>query len=437
MATLTKQDYEYGRLSIDKVSSGKVEVFYIPHEDAISLAKSRDLGIVEFRVKILEISEADNSITMYPIWTNPGGRKYLEQKYHNVSAITLLDIDCSLPADASDVKEILSNIPPNFTKDYDFGLVLNQAYRFVIDAIEDLSVCSRLRVGKSLETGIDPLSSEVFNISNEDFNKAVQDLDLTTSRSSDATNKVKTIKTYNLFAVKVGKEELPMKIHRIPITNFLSRAAQDIIDIDEEEQNLLLSSMSSYTEQIARSEPAKLAKLSNEIELVTLEVLISKFSKMLLKKHAEDRWQDFFNCNPFILSMAFGYPIVKIQSQASVGGRKISGRGDKITDFLVKNNLTNNTALIEIKTPHTTILNKKPYRDSVFVPSGDFVASINQALDQKYHFQKEISQIKENDGNRDLETYSVHCCLIIGKLPEEESRKNHLSFFVGTQKRYK
>jgi len=24
----------------------------------------------------------------------------------------------------------------------------------------------------------------------------------------------------------------------------------------------------------------------------------------------EDRWQDFFNENPFILNMAFGYPVI-------------------------------------------------------------------------------------------------------------------------------
>jgi hypothetical protein len=57
-----------------------------------------------------------------------------------------------------------------------------------------------------------------------------------------------------------------------------------------------------------------------------------------------------------------------VQDQASIGGRKLSGSGEKIADFLVKNSLTNNTALFEIKTPQSKILNDKPYRAGVYTP---------------------------------------------------------------------
>jgi len=61
-----------------------------------------------------------------------------------------------------------------------------------------------------------------------------------------------------------------------------------------------------------------------------------KYEEMLNKRLREGDWQSLFNENPFILSMAFSCPIIKLQDQSSVGGRKISGSGDKITDFLAK-----------------------------------------------------------------------------------------------------
>ena len=48
----------------------------------------------------------------------------------------------------------------------------------------------------------------------------------------------------------------------------------------------------------------------------------------------EDRWQDFFNENPFILNMAFGYPVIKVRDQASVGGRKLSGDGGSVAQIV-------------------------------------------------------------------------------------------------------
>jgi Shedu protein SduA, C-terminal len=150
---------------------------------------------------------------------------------------------------------------------------------------------------------------------------------------------------------------------------------------------------------------------------------------MLGANLVEGRWQDFFNENPFILNMAFGYPVIKVRDQASVGGRKLSGDGEKITDFLVKNSLTNNTAIFEIKTPQTPVLNKTPFRDGVFTPSTDLSGSINQALDQKYQFQKQIAQIKDNTRLYDIESYAVHCCLVTGKTPDGDDRKKSFELF--------
>ena len=205
--------------------------------------------------------------------------------------------------------------------------------------------------------------------------------------------------------------------------------AQGEEPLSDDEQAAVLGVFEKNVKSIAETKPEKLAKLQDDIELVTLETLIARYEEMITKKLGEDRWQNFLNENPFILSLAFGYPIIKVQGQASVGGRKISGTGEKIADFVVKNSMTNNTAIIEIKTPQKKLLNIRPYRDGVYTPSSELSGPINQVLDQKYQFERAIAQIKEKSKIYDIETYSVHCCLIIGKMPSDESRRKSFEIF--------
>lgn len=197
----------------------------------------------------------------------------------------------------------------------------------------------------------------------------------------------------------------------------------------DDEQTAVIQMLSQSAKAMSKNQTQKLAKLQSDIELVTLNALIDHYEEMLGKKVAEDRWQEFFNENPFILYMAFGYPVTKVQDQASVGGRKLSGVGEKITDFLVKNSLTNNTAIFEIKTPQTQVLNKRAFRNGVYTPSSDLSGSMNQALDQKYQFQKQVAAIKDSSRLYDIESYAVHCCLIIGQTPNGDDQKKSFEMF--------
>lgn len=205
--------------------------------------------------------------------------------------------------------------------------------------------------------------------------------------------------------------------------------AQGEKPLSDDDQLVVLNLLEKNIESIAETKQEKLVRLQNDIELVNLERLIARYEEMITKDLNEDEWQQFFNENPIILSLAFGYPIIKVQDRASVGGRKFSGSGEKITDFLVKNSMINSAAIIEIKTPQKKLLNEKPFRDAVYTPSSELSGSINQALDQKHMFEREIAVIKENSGIYDLKSYSVHCCLIIGTIPSDEDRQKSFELF--------
>ena len=322
---------------------------------------------------------------------------------------------------------VLERLPPAFTKDYDHGLGLAKSYRFIVDAVEKLSDCNEIVIFKR-ETGIDQ-KEKIFYISANDFETARKSLNSITNISRTAARSVKEATIYNLLAERIAQPQIPVTVGRHPLRKQITAVAQGEGPLSDHDQEMVLEVLAQNARSIAETKSEKLLKLQNDIELVTLETLITRYEKMMTKSLQEHSWQVFLNENPFILSLAFGYPIIKVQDQASVGGRKISGTGGKVADFLVKNSMTNNTAIIEIKTPQKTLLNVTTFREGVYTPSIDLCGSINQALDQKYRFEREIAQIKENSRINEIETYSVHCCLIIGTMPPEEDRQRSFELF--------
>jgi hypothetical protein len=424
-----------GTLVVEEVHPNIVEVYFVPPEHSLLAAKLDPRQANRHRVKLLEINGQDKSLKIYPISTFGDRSDFLKPKYSQIERIRLADMDFifgfdgAAPTTPEDVCEVLENLPSAFTKDYAYGLGLAKPYRFIIDAVEELSDCTEIVITSEHATGPDPDSNRIFYIAEQDFEQARRAINSIDSLAQSAARAVKEATAHNILAERLGLPQLDPKTGRHPYRKLFTAVAQGKEELTEEDQNAVIGALSSHAADIAEDQPEKLAKLRGDIELVTLEALIKRYEEMLGEKLVEGRWQTFFNENPFILNMAFGYPVIKVRDQASVGGRKLSGDGEKITDFLVKNSLTNNTAIFEIKTPQTLLLNKTPFRDGVFTPSADLSGSINQALDQKYQLQKQIAQIKDNTRLYDIESYAVHCCLVIGKTPDGDDQKKSFELF--------
>lgn len=425
-----------GTLEVEEVSPNFIEVYFVPPGQSLLAAKLDPKKAKSYRTKLLDINGQDKFLTIHPISTFGDKSDFLKPKYGQVERITLdrTDIifpgfDGAVPTTPEGVLEVLEELPSAFTKDFAYGLGLAKPYRFIIDAVEELSDCTEIVITGENPTGPGPNRDRIFYITNEDFEQARVELNKIDRHAQSAARAVKGTAAHNILAERLGVPKLDPKMGRHPYRRLFTVVAQGKEELSEEDQNAVIGALSNHAASIAEEQPEKLAKLRGDIELVTLEALIKRYENMLGEKLVEGRWQAFFNENPFILNMAFGYPVIKVQDQASVGGRKLSGDGEKITDFLVKNSLTNNTAIFEIKTPQTAILNKTPFRDGVFTPSADLSGSINQALDQKYQFQKQIAQIKDSTRVYDIESYAVHCCLVIGKTPEGDDRKKSFELF--------
>ncbi|WJM90842.1 DUF4263 domain-containing protein [Pseudomonas brenneri] len=134
----------------------------------------------------------------------------------------------------------------------------------------------------------------------------------------------------------------------------------------------------------------------------------------------ESRWQAFLSDNPFILDMAFGYPVKKIADQPYVGGKNFSGRGGQYSDFLMAARATGNLALIEIKHPQHDLLGRQ-YRQT-YTPSHELSGSVGQIISQRGNVQREIFGLARDFKDR-VHAHAVAAIVIIGRTPEEEDKQ--------------
>ena len=466
-----KDDSIHGDLVIEEHASGSiVEVYYIPPPLRLAEVGIHPNEAHKHKTKLVEFDTESGRFTIFPTNTVGSGEDFLKPKYRKVRKITLVDgqpvlsvsegdggsdqnyarsitfgrtqpldenVDESNIASAPEREEqiiaILEDLPAAFTKDYDYGLGLAKPYRFIVEAVEGLSDCTEIVISREGDTRVDEVAG-TFHIETSDFDTIRKMLNSTTRLGQIAGRSVKKAEAHNFLAEILGRPPIALEMGRHRLRKVLTRAVlNDDKNLSEEEQEEVIGIVTRNMRSISENRPERLMRLQNDLELANLEGFIDRFRGMLEEGHGEAIWQEFFNANPLILSLAFCCPIIKVGAQASVGGRKLFGGGEKITDFLMRNKMTNNAAVVEIKTPRAKLVTRE-FRSGVFSPSGTLSESIVQALDQRYQFQRDIFGIKVKSGNHDIESYAVQCCLVIGTMPEGEDEKKSFELFRGNSK---
>ncbi len=466
-----KHDEIHGKLVVEKRTSGSgVEVYYIPSPSRLSMHGIDPEDDEKNKTKLVEFDTESGKFTIFPTNTVSTGEGFLKPKYSKVKKITLadgspvlsasggdnesdrnytrsvtfgptqsLDDDiseadiASAPESEQQIIEILEDLPPGFTKDYDYGLGFAKPYRFIVEAVEELSDCTEIVISRDGRTRVDEGAGK-FYIKTTDFDTIRKGLNSITNIGRTAGCSVKRVKVYNFFAEILELPSIAVNTGRHPLRKLLTRAMlDDNTDLSEDEQKEAIEIVAKNIQSISESRPERLVRLKNDLEFASLQSFINRFHRMLRERHSESIWQKFFDENPLILSLSFGYPIIKVGQQASVGGRKLFGGGEKITDFLTRNKMTSNAAVVEIKTPSAKLLMKE-FRSGVFAPSSALSQSIVQALDQRYQFQRDIFGIKGRSRIEDIETYSVQCCLVIGTIPKGEDEKKSFELYRGNSK---
>ncbi|NWA44110.1 DUF4263 domain-containing protein [Pseudomonas reactans] len=372
---------------------------------------------------ILEV--APEYLTLYPINARSEHPEYAQPKYKAAASIIItrpVYQPYSHPTDQYEVDELLSGIPAGLSKDWRYGLGFHYEYRYLVHALSQLEGVDTLILHGGTGSNAAKVKGNEFYLGVDLLDRLKKSLDRLTQRHQRETAADKKLVCYTSLLHQAAPELYPAKARKLPpdlLASLVSLgAATPTLSSKDQHQAVKLAQQSVPT--LAKSAPNTLYNLKAEIELVTLGQLIDVYKKMMESNVAEPKWQSFLSGNPFILDMAFGYPVKKIADQPYVGGKSFSGRGGQYSDFLMAAKATGNLALIEIKHPQHDLLGRK-YR-ATYVPSFELGGSVAQIISQRGNVQREIFGLARGLEER-VHAHAVAAIVIIGRTPKEEDKQ--------------
>lgn len=329
-----------------------------------------------------------------------------------------------------DVLEILKKLPPGFVRSPHAGLGFDYELRAIPEAMDEHDI-DMLIVRPGKRDGL-PFFDEHRNltIAKVQFDEVRRAIRRVHEKALDMAGEEKDRIAFNHLISNADPTAFPERppIYRkdAVIAMIGTRSADQLSSKD---QNAVLSATQSAVRPLAARQPEAMLQLSRDIEVVTLERLIEEMKTRLGRDKTERPWQRFFEANPFILRLAFGYPVLKMGEQISVGVARFDGKGVKIPDFVMKAAATGNLALIEIKAPDAALFAKEPYRTGVYAPEKELAGGVSQLLDQRFKLQMSLPGQKQESGIYDVEAYAVEGILLIGRSPSDRDRQKSLEIF--------
>jgi hypothetical protein len=297
----------------------------------------------------------DGDVTIIPRNTLPDRDEFLQARYPQLQTIRLEGFHLPIPAQPEDVECLLEDFPKGFIREPEYGLGLLKELNLIVSAIEKIDDVRHLVVSMNRASEID---RDCYILEYSEFDAVRRALGRIHDAALRSAGVDKRILVHNeLLTTRLPKQfsERHRPYKRDTIFKAVS-GKNEAGTLSPADRGAALAIVSKSKRELARTDGPALLKFHRDIELVTLEQLIERIEAFMGTKKPEQVWQQLFLDNPFILTLAFGLPIVALRGQVSVGGRTFAGAGDKIADFLYRNGLTDNVTLLEIKTPETKVL---------------------------------------------------------------------------------
>jgi hypothetical protein len=431
---------DQGTASIDRVSGGVVNVYFMPSEARLRAANRAEDPSA--KVLLLRFDAAKQTTTLFPVNTMPTSTDFLKPKHGSIASIELVKKDsfffeiddfdgtenCVVPRTAEDLQLFLGEcLPSGFTKDPNFGLGLDRKLSFITHALSQIQGVERLRLTdeKTLDVSLSA-DGKTYEMGYRLFDELRRGANRFDTKARASSRKKKVQSAYSNLLGRLDRTRFPVRVFERGPDDVADAIGQSIVDqkLSERDRTAVVNLAKASVRTTIKTQPEALVKLHDEIELASLDELITIIETKLTERAKEAHWQRLFEANPFILDLAFNVPVLLLKGQAHVGGKKLSGAGEKITDFLFANQLTDNVAVLEIKTPQSAILAKKEYRSGVFGPSSDLVGSVTQVLDQVNQLQNEIFRIKALNPEHRMESHGIRGVLVIGMVPESKGKRS-------------
>lgn len=116
------------------------------------------------------------------------------------------------------------------------------------------------------------------------------------------------------------------------------------------------SSLESLKKSLSELQDDNLQYLTTSLNIEKLQ-RVATLMKDNLDNNSEEFWQTtVFKENQWVLAQLFACPCTIFADKAYVGGKNINNGCGNLCDFIYQNSLSQNVALIEIKTPCTGII---------------------------------------------------------------------------------
>lgn len=400
-----------------------LKVYVTPSVDQLSRGRA-DIENTQIKpVHLITVDLQRKRLDIHPHYTRPEEDGSFKPK--RLQSTISFDLDVTdLPKDTDEIYALMERQPSCFTVDPNFGLGLKKEYAAILVAVSELSDSEILYIGDAEEVDGE------FKVSLGDLDRMTLEINRIDSRAQVAETEVKNTTAYNLMATAHGKKTRTFRLGQNEIRQLIQSYAADPKFRDPKSQLKLVKEVVRSAHTFAIENPEAAEQLVTDVQLTRLEKAIAEYEAMMVKKLNEGDWQKFFQREPFLLSSAFGYPVTYVNSQPYVGGRRIDGKGEKIGDFLFKNSVNNNAALIEIKKPQTPL--SKKYRDGVSGPDDELSGGVTQVLDQRYQMLRTFP-LKQADnewhGENEVNDFEIDCVLVIGVMPTEKEKRRSFQLY--------
>ena len=170
-----------------------------------------------------------------------------------------------------------------------------------------------------------------------------------------------------------------------------------LIELISKLNNLNNDSMGRLLQILSDSDRSKLIEQLVDKDVETIQSTINlaelKHVKAIIEKHLdcgdEIKWQVFFEKHKWVLPLLFPVPVDIFLREPYVGGKTLENKDGKCSDFSVRNGITGELSLIEIKTPLTALVGRL-YRNNTYGVSSDLTGAVSQISRNMWELTKNI-----------------------------------------------
>lgn len=189
---------------------------------------------------------------------------------------------------------------------------------------------------------------------------------------------------------------------------------------------------------MTKQDPAQLAEALQEAEpevssqivvaagLARLRGFIAEASAEL-DSADEKRWQEIIERNVWVIGQIFSHPLVLVKREAYLGGKSIRNTGGNTADFLLRNQMTGDALIVEMKTPATKLTTDGQYRNNAYPASKELAGAVQQVL-QDHHTLRQSYRSLVSDTDPEFRVFKPKLLLIIGNLARENDADRVRSF---------